>query len=96
MEGAGEGNRAQNACVGMYRTQRAERNATWNAQNATCRNAHARNAVENTKCSEDAKESDLCNATRARQGVLAARSSEQGAGDVQMTKCSSADEVQQG
>ena len=40
---------------------------------------------------EDAKESDLCNATRAGQGVLAARSSEQGAGDVQMN-CSSADE----
>ena len=29
---------------------------------------------------EDAKESDLCNATLAGQGVLAARSSEQAAG----------------
>jgi hypothetical protein len=51
MEGAGEGNGAQNASVGMYRTQRAERNAMWNAQNATSKNAHARNAMENTKCS---------------------------------------------
>ena len=44
---------------------------------------------------EDAKESDLCNAIRAGHGFLAARSSEQGAGDGQMTKCSSAHEVQQ-